>query len=281
MPREGLISTNELVRPDGAIVTFTVIEPGNDTSERPPLIFVPGWLCTAASWAPTAMRLGMARRCVTIDLPGFGRSRAGNRSDWSLAAFGADVAAVIAELRYDNAILVGHSMGGAVALEAAIVDRERCRRLVAVDSLIHPEFYDPLDEATINAFVTTFAADFPEAVSSAMAAYVLPGKGIPAVGDAIAAMAAADPDRGLAVLQHFLRWSVDARLRCTDIPVTVIAASGLLSAESRSRWCGQLDLRLISDVGHFIMLDEPAAFDAILSAVIGVATCNDDRPELQ
>ena len=262
------MTRREIMRPDGATVAFTVIEPANGGAGLPPMVFVPGWLCTADSWMPTAVRLGRTRRCATVDLPGFGQSGAGSRDHWPLARFGADVAAVVGAISNDSAILVGHSMGGAVALEAAIAAPERCRRIVAVDSLIYPEFYDATDEAAIEPAVAAFARDFTTTIPAAMAAYVMPGRESETVANAIAQMAAANPDRGLAVLRDLLRWDVDARLPHVRSPVAVIAAAPLLSDAAFARWSGKVNLQTITDVGHFIMLDDPEAFDRVLSAVI-------------
>jgi pimeloyl-ACP methyl ester carboxylesterase len=55
---------------------------------------------------------------VTVDLAGHGESDSG-RQDWSIAAFGSDVATVVDQLALEDVVPVGHSMGGDVILEAA------------------------------------------------------------------------------------------------------------------------------------------------------------------
>lgn len=59
-------------------------------------------------------------------------------------AFGQDVAAVVADLRLERVILVGHSMGGSVVLEAAqTIGPDRVAGIVLVDA-----FHDPLATET-------------------------------------------------------------------------------------------------------------------------------------
>lgn len=256
---------HRIVRPDGAVVSATMY-PAEDGSDAPCVIFVPGWLCDASSWDATARRLSVHRTCVTLDLPGFGQSDAGARTNWSLAGFGADVAAVAAALSPEPAVIVGHSMGGAVALEAAIALPDRVAKVVAVDSFVYPAFYDPTPEEQIDPIVALFAGDFPTAIDTAMTAYLRPGSPA-ATRAAIRTMTQADVAHGLATLRHFLRWSVDDRLGQAHSPISIIAARDFLAPEMMMRWQSH-DLHLIKDVGHFIMLDDPVSFDRMLLKTI-------------
>lgn len=253
------------IRPDGASISAT-IRLGPTDQDDTPLVFIPGWLCDAGSWDGTAARLSAWRTCVTLDLPGFGASDAGNRNAWSLASFGADVTALIDALPGRRAILVGHSMGGAIALEAAIAAPDIIERVVAVDSFVYPAFYDPTPEDGIEPIVASFAEDFPLAVAAAMQSYILPVSRDD-VRFAVETMARSDPMRGLAVLREFLRWDVDARLAETRTPVSIIAASAFMTPDAAARW-SRHNLTCLHDVGHFLMLDNPAAFDRTLLHII-------------
>ena len=81
-------------------------------------ILVHGWCGAQALMAPLARRLGRRSRAITIDLRGHGRS---GRPQTPLTApgFVADVRAVAANAGVRRAVLVGHSMGGRVALAVA------------------------------------------------------------------------------------------------------------------------------------------------------------------
>ena len=71
---------------------------------------------------------------VALDLAGHGDSGV-NREAWSMTNFGADVAAVADTLQLEDIILVGHSMGGQVALEAARLLKGRVKMIVGADTL--------------------------------------------------------------------------------------------------------------------------------------------------
>ena len=106
---------------DGTVRNITVpwgrlsyrLRPG--TSPRPPLVLVHGWGRTGDSaWWPLIEQTD--RTVLALDLPGHGRSLLERRFTFRLAA-----RAVIAATQHaglDDAVLVGHSMGGAVCLNA-------------------------------------------------------------------------------------------------------------------------------------------------------------------
>jgi pimeloyl-ACP methyl ester carboxylesterase len=79
-----------------------------------PLLCLHGGGCAGDDFLPLAERLGDARRLICPDLRGHGRSPA-PVGDYTPEALAGDVAALLAELGVRRAVLVGHSLGGAVA----------------------------------------------------------------------------------------------------------------------------------------------------------------------
>lgn len=256
----------QIQRPDGATVSFTLYPAARETA-APVLVYIPGWLCTAGSWDGAAVSLSKTFTGVTLDLPGFGRSLAGNRQDWSLENYGKDVIAVINAIGAKTAVLVGHSMGGAVAMEAALSAPERVSHLIAVDSLIHAAFYDRTPEGEIEPIVAAFAGDFAAAVQAAMQAYVLSTSSSGA-HKAVAAMGRANPARGLAVLREFLRWDVEQRLKLLRSPLSLLVADAFLDDAIRSRWQKRYPFVAIEGAGHFLMLDQPEGFERAIRGLL-------------
>ncbi len=83
------------------------------------LLFVHGWCINQTYWSKQVEALSSDYRIVTIDLPGFGES-GNNRESWSIEEYGEDINAVIEQLKLNNVILIGHSMGGDIILESAL-----------------------------------------------------------------------------------------------------------------------------------------------------------------
>src|SRR5262249_6006768 len=77
---------------------------------------------------------------VAIDLPGFGESDRPSPSEYryDAPAFAETLIGVLDSLAIERATLVGHSMGGGVALYAAARRPERVERLVLIDALVYP-----------------------------------------------------------------------------------------------------------------------------------------------
>src|SRR5438128_7790136 len=98
---------------DGVPIHYTVSGAG-----EPALVFVHGWAIDGRYWDAQVPVFARTHRVVTLDLAGHGRSGR-DRQDWTVAAFGQDVRAVVEALHLSKVVLIGHSMSGNVILEAA------------------------------------------------------------------------------------------------------------------------------------------------------------------
>jgi 2-succinyl-6-hydroxy-2,4-cyclohexadiene-1-carboxylate synthase len=98
----------------------------------PPLLLLHGFTGSAAAWGERILSgLAEARRVIAVDLPGHGRSDAPDGPEgYALPALVEDLCDVLDELRAPAADWVGYSMGGRVALGAAVLAPERVARLV-------------------------------------------------------------------------------------------------------------------------------------------------------
>ena len=95
----------------------------------PSLALVHGFACDHMDWTAQVEALSERHRVVTCDLRGHGYTP-GNPQDCSIETYGADVAELVETLQLAPAVLVGHSMGCRIVLEAA------CQRPGAVAGLV-------------------------------------------------------------------------------------------------------------------------------------------------
>ena len=114
---------------DGVSIHYQVQGKG-----KPALIFIHGWCCDRSYWDEQLSHFTQQYKVVAIDLAGHGDSGL-ERKAWTMEAYGEDVVAVVNKLKLQEVILVGHSMGGYVILEAARRLPERIIGLVGVDTL--------------------------------------------------------------------------------------------------------------------------------------------------
>ena len=117
---------------DGIPLVFEVHGAG-----APAVVLVHGWSCDRSYWNGQVRPLAARYRTVTVDLAGHGESGSGRRA-LTMAAFGEDVVTVVEQLGADQVVLVGHSMGGDVIVEAALGLGDRVAGLVWGRRLPHP-----------------------------------------------------------------------------------------------------------------------------------------------
>ncbi len=109
----------------GSLHTYDITKP-RDTA-LPVLVFVHGWLLSRTYWGPLIQQLSSRYQCCAYDLRGFGESQssASARSGFTPLSYAEDLAIFLRELGIENAWLVGHSLGGAIALHTADICPER------------------------------------------------------------------------------------------------------------------------------------------------------------
>ncbi|PJF22353.1 MAG: alpha/beta hydrolase [Phototrophicales bacterium] len=98
-------------------------------SERIPVIFVHGAGGSHLDWGASLRRLPEAN-AIALDLPGHGKSPAPGRS--SIPDYAADVIGLIDTLNVPQAIIAGHSMGGAIAQTIALTYPQRVHGLILI-----------------------------------------------------------------------------------------------------------------------------------------------------
>lgn len=103
----------------------------------PPLVLVHGMACHRGFCAPQIRHFARDRRVVAVDLRGHGESDA-PAQPYPMQGFADDVAWTCARLGVERPVVVGHSLGGLVALELAAAHPERVRAVVLVDSVLVP-----------------------------------------------------------------------------------------------------------------------------------------------
>ena len=236
----------------------------------PALVFIHGWNCDRSYWSAQLPFFVATHQVVAIDLAGHGDSGI-NRKTWSMANFGADVAAVADALQLEDIILVGHSMGGPVALEAAKLLKGRVKMVIGADTLsdVSQRYADEQLEGMLGAM----AADFTGTVESLVrSSFFLPTSD-PALIDQIARdMSAAPPAAGIGAFEGFARWfdeDSEKTLADVDVPIRLINSDYRPTNTSAGRvLTASFEATLMSGVGHFVMQEDPAQFNAIMAELL-------------
>lgn len=116
----------------------------------PDVVLIHGIGKSSATWdANVADLVAGGTQVLAVDLPGHGRSAKG-WGDYSLGAMASTLRDLLDHLGRDPGLVVGHSLGGGVALQFAYQFPERCSALVLVASGgLGPEAFGPLRAATL------------------------------------------------------------------------------------------------------------------------------------
>lgn len=98
-----------------------------------PLLLVPGITSPAITWGFVAEELAQSHDVHVLDVRGRGLSESGSGLDYGLDACARDLIALAEALGWDNADILGHSMGARHAIRACRIDGSRFGRVVLVD----------------------------------------------------------------------------------------------------------------------------------------------------
>jgi pimeloyl-ACP methyl ester carboxylesterase len=117
-----------------------------EMGEGPALVLLHSLLFNRATWGAVLPQLAQHFRVIAPDLPGFGESEKPGtaRFAYTLSAFSHALADLYAGLRFGPAAVVGHGLGGAIAIALAARHPELVSRLVLVDAQCYRAKPDPL-----------------------------------------------------------------------------------------------------------------------------------------
>jgi pimeloyl-ACP methyl ester carboxylesterase len=231
------------------------------------LVFIHGWICDRTHWRHQVDAFADGHIVVTLDLAGHGNSGS-DRDDWTADRFGADVQAVVEALDLPRVILVGHSMGGQVALVAAARMPERVLGVVGADTLHNVEA--GVDPEQWNSLMTMYEADF-EGTCDNFVKFMFPE---PTEDTGLSDwvrdnMCDADPEIAIAVGRQMPNLDQPAMLAAVGVPVRCInsAKTAVTEIEANLRY-GNYDAVLMEGVGHFVMLERPEEFNRLLAEAV-------------
>jgi len=228
-------------------------------------VFVHCWTCDHGFWDAQVDALSRGHRVVWLDLAGHGESGS-RRAHYSMEAFGEDVAAVVNVVGARHVVLVGHSMGGPVVVEAARRLGDRVVAIVGVDTF-YTAFRYPDSDAAIDAFVAPFERDFSGATRKMLATMFTPQADPAVVADITGRFSGADPAVGVSAMRELFDWN--RKHAAADLRRFAGILYNINAAPTGRETPANDHVTLISGVGHFVAQVRPRAFNAALLKIIG------------
>jgi pimeloyl-ACP methyl ester carboxylesterase len=231
------------------------------------LVLLHGIGASHEDWEFQLPALARHFRVLVPDLRGFGLSE--RRGPYTVARFAADIWSLLDSLGIDRAVLVGHSMGGAVALQMAVDQPARVDRLVLADTL--PSFRaNTLAKRML--FATRYATMGllgPKRLASAISRKLFPGIDQELLRARVTRRGE-DNDRAvyLETIKGLVGWAVDDQLGRLTMPSFVIAAEfdyfPVADAVAFAARMPNAELKIFPGAHHALPLEQPEAFNAAL-----------------
>ncbi len=194
----------------------------------------------------------------------------GRRKAWTLSSLADDLSAVVQKLKLQRVILVGHSMGGPVSLLAA-ARLPVVKAVILVDSVHNADHRMTREQA--DNFAGLFDKDFRGTIT-ALIRGMFPA-GSPLADQVIANAVKGNPAILTALIRDYPNLDYAAMLRALKIPVRAINAAPRSAADPATnlavnRKYGDFDATVLQGPGHFLMLESPGEFNAILREWLSV-----------
>lgn len=232
-----------------------------------PVYLLHGALLTHLLWRPQLEALRGKYTVIAPDLPGHGRSDP-LPSKPSIGDYSEAVAGLMEALGTGEAVVVGHSMGGAVALQLVLDHPERVRGLVLANTGAKLGVSPPLLEA--------LREDFAGAVDIGWRS-MLGGKGRRREGELEELrreMEGTRPEVGMADFEACHAFDCRGRLHEIEKPTLIIGGyDDTLTPpwyhEYLHRHIRGSSLSLLRGVGHLSMVEDPPSFNSLLLDFLG------------
>lgn len=223
-------------------------------SGKPALVLIHGWSCDSSYWAGQVDELSEDFQVITMDLGGHGRSGTG-RADWTINSFGEDVAAVVDRLRPGQVVLVGHSMGGDVAVAAARRLGRRVKGVVWVDT--YRKLGGTRSAAQVEEIVAPFASNFQPTTAAFVRGMFPVGADQQLVHRVANHMSSAPPTVAVSALRSSLTYgrTITKTIEGLGPPILAINPDQPASEVQSLRDHG-VEVVTMSGVGHFMMMDQ-------------------------
>jgi pimeloyl-ACP methyl ester carboxylesterase len=256
-----IIEKKSCLAPDGVNIVYSVAGAG-----EPGLLFIHGGLADRSFWDAELKAFSDKHRVIALDLPGHGESGR-NRSKWGIPEFGADVRAVVRAEKLKKVILLGNSLGGPTAVEAALLLPGIAVAVIGVDTFQYLDYITSPEEARKKA--EAFRADLPGSVKAMVESLFHPDADPAVMAEAERRMERASPEAAYALFLSIGGYDTIAAVRKLAIPLRSINGDLYpLDVAQVRKVKPDFAAVIMKHMGHYPMLERPAEFNRLLADMI-------------
>lgn len=243
--------------------------------DAPPVVLLHGLGASAEDWDYQIPVFAQRFRVIAIDFAGFGRSD--RRGPYGVRSFARDVWLLLEQLDIRRFVLMGHSMGGAVAQEMALEQPLRITHLVLANTM--PSFVpETLDhQFMLWSRLMIMSVLGPARLAEAMSVKLFPSDEHLALRERVIRRGRTNVRSAyLASVWSLTRWSARHRLHTLGMPVLLVAAEhDYFSRADFERFKEAMPsgarMEIIPGTRHALPLERPDLFNARVLSFLGAA----------
>ncbi len=247
--------------PDGVTLRFDEAGAG-----EPAIVFVHGWTCSRDNWRYQVPHFSRNHRVVALDQRGHGESDKPDQ-DYTIAGFVDDLAWFIRDRDLDRPVIVGHSMGGAIAMNLARKHPRIARAIVIVDSPIAPlpEELQPVLQGTLAGLQSP---SYRQVLEGFLRQFLFNAESPPELVEELIEATSQAPQRLMHTALADLLSPQTMEPGPIPVPALYILAGSDDDAEGElaERYPG-LDVTTV-DCAHFVQLEKPDETNALVEGLI-------------
>ena len=247
--------------PDGVALRFEEAGAGD-----PAIVFVHGWCCSRDNWRHQVAHFSRSHHVIALDQRGHGESDKPDQ-DYTIAGFVDDLAWFIGDRGLDRPVIVGHSMGGTIAMNLARKHPDIARGIVMVDtpSTPLPEQVQPVVQGTIAALQSP---TYTQVLEGFARQFMFNAESPPELVEGLIEAASQAPQRLMHTALADLLSPHAMEPGPIPVPALYIRAATNVSEEGaqEKRYPG-LEVATV-DCAHFIQLERPDETNALVEGLI-------------
>lgn len=261
----------------------TGVQGPDDTPPRAPLVFVHGFACSHGDWKSQLDHFSRRHRVLACDLRGHGRTPA-EPDEVSIETFGMDVVRLLEDEKLTGAVLVGHSMGCRVVLQANSKDPSRIGGLVLIDGSCMGQG-DP-EEAADNAAAAIRALGYAKWARQFFEAMFVASSDPKLKAETVERAVKLPEEIGSALFPRMNAWdaaNMESALAAVKVPTLVIQSTKLNAERVRvslapgdsspyldmvRRFAPKARIEIVPGVGHFSQLEAAAEVNRLIDGFV-------------
>jgi pimeloyl-ACP methyl ester carboxylesterase len=237
-----------------------------------PVVFVHSAAGNSTHWAAQLQHLRSSRRAVALDLRGHGRSETPKNGDYMIAALAGDIGAVVDSLGLERFVLVGHSMGGGVALVYAGAYPDRVAGLLLVDPIGDGK---QIPAAEVKSFLEGLESNYDNTIQGYWSGIAGPDSGVRE--RLLADLRETPRETVMLTLREVMQFDPHPALAQYRGPMLAIVTPSNDAPFSLHRLGKGFPHRVVMGTGHWIQLDKPGDFNRMMDEFLEQKSVNGER----